>query len=114
MPPEIATLFENIRAVYSNHGFNLFTPWRSWPTLNKYYPSPKSLGQGQFIQTDENNYFEKFSSPQGSHPVLGSHSCGGGEKIDENAFQELSELLGLELVLEGKRTRYYKITKSLS
>ncbi len=119
MPPEIATLFENIRAVYSKHGFNLYTPWQSWSTLNQYYPSPKELGDGWFIQTNENNYFERFTSPEGSHPVLGSHSHRGN--TNEGAFQEISELLGLELVLDadnenimtykGSRIRFYKITK---
>ena len=120
MTPEIVSLFENIRAIYTKHGFNLFTPWQSWPTLNQYFCSPESLGEGWFIQTNESNYFEKFASPQGSHPVLGSHSSKGNEEINEQAFQELSEFFGLELVLDvdgenimtykGKRTRYYKIT----
>ncbi len=118
MPPEIAALFDNIRAVYTSHGFDLFTPWQSWSTLNEYYPSPKSLGDGMFIQTNENNQFERYTSLLGSHPVLGSHVQGDYEA----AFQELSNLLGLELVFDidgesvmtykGKRTRIYKITKN--
>ncbi len=118
MPPKIIALFENIRAVYSKHGFDLFTPWQSWSTLNEFYPSPQKLGDGLFVQTNENNQFERFTSLSGSHPVLGSHVQGNCEA----AFQELTDLLGLELVLDvdgesmmtykGKRTRIYKITKN--
>lgn len=115
MPSEIASLFDTIRAIYSKHEFNLYTPWQSWSSLNEFYPSPKSLGIGYFIQTNETNHFERFASINGSHPVLGSHVQGNNKA----AFKELSEALKLELVLDidgenmltykGKRIRYWKI-----
>ena len=114
--PEVAVLFETIRNTYSKHGFNLFTPWQSWPSLNKFYPSPVALGDHWFIRTDQNNFFERFTSPEGDHPVLGSHISGDNAA----AFDELSVVLGLELVAEyddsnwltyeGKKVRYWKIT----
>ena len=114
--PEVADLFETIYNVYSRHGFNFFTSWQGWPSLNKFYPSPEALGDHWFICTDQNNFFERFKSPEGDHPVLGLHISGDNAA----AFDELSVVLGLELVAEyddsnwltyeGKKVRYWKIT----
>ena len=116
MPTEIANLFDLIRGVYSKHGFDLLYRWQDWPTLNQFYPSPEVLGDYWFLTTNEHNRFEQFRSLKGSHPVLGSH--GVGDNIP--AFEELSSILGLELIKEyddgnwltykGKKIRYWKIT----
>jgi hypothetical protein len=116
MPTEIANLFDLIRGVYSKHGFNLLYRWQDWPTLNQFYPSPEGLGDHWFLTTNEHNRFEQFRSLKGSHPVLGSHGVGDAKL----AFEELSSILGLELIKEyddsnwltykGKKVRYWKIT----
>jgi len=116
--PKIVELFEAIRKIYGNHGFDLFHPWQDWPSLNKYYGSPISLGDGWFVVTNEDNYFNQFACLDGSHPVFGSHISGDNDA----AFKELSEVFKLELVLDednfnfmtyqGCRIRYWKIGKN--
>lgn len=46
-------LFDRIRGIYTDHGFDLFTPWQSWSTLNEFYPC--HLTDGDYLITDEHN-----------------------------------------------------------
>lgn len=108
----LEVLFDLINMIYTRHRFSR-QGWDGWPSLNEYYPSHLV---GNFIVTDENNYFEEFRSSIGSHPVLGSGFNGNHGK----AWAELTRMLGLELVDDldganfltypGHRKRYWKIT----
>jgi hypothetical protein len=105
-------LFNLIGSVYSKHGFER-RGWSGWPSLNEYYPSHLA---GNFIVTDENNYFEEFRSSHGSHPALGGGLTGDHSK----AWPEFVQVLGLELAddldgynmltYRGHRKRYWLIT----
>lgn len=113
----LESLFLEIRRLHTESGYDLFTPWDSWPTLNEYYPAPSSLTDGDYFIMDEGDRFLKYTSPAGSHPVLGSHIQGNHKAT----FESLKVRFGLELALDldahnimtyqGHRNRYWKVTK---
>ena len=94
-------LFDLVFEVYSKHGSKISRNWTDWPRLNQYYPSEIL---GNYIETTEDDSLKRFCNGDGSHCIYGSCPVVGD---DAAALKELKEVLGLILVSDEDKSKFY-------
>ena len=99
-----AGLINRIRQIHTESGAKLLVDaLTGFPTLNPFYPSMD--GSLQLVFFD--GVLNELLTPEGSHPVLGSHTPGDCNE----AMLRLQVEFGLELVSQHEEYSIYRITR---
>lgn len=110
IPEKQKKVINQIRKIYEDAGCNLYTDaLRGWPSMNQYHGTTDGTWQ---IKTYGHDVTE-LKTPDGSHPVLGSHSFG---KDIESPFIKVKEIFGLVHLSSpvgagGEKWDLWKITR---